>query len=112
MKTLYKQLTTYIHTNKDILLINEVSIEKELKGNYILKMSEIYTAVEDCDVFITIGTSGHVYPAAGLIDVARQVGAHCIGVNLEPPMNIAQHDEFHHGKAGELLPGLIEKIVN
>ena len=77
-----------------------------------LKMSEIYAAVEDCDVFITIGTSGHVYPAAGLIDVAKQAGAHCIGVNLEPPMNIAQHDEFHHGKAGELLPGLIEKIVN
>ena len=45
-----------------------------------------------------------------MIDVARQAGAHCIGVNLEPPMNIAQHDEFHHGKAGELLPGLIEKL--
>ena len=77
-----------------------------------LKMAEIYTAVEECDVFITIGTSGHVYPAAGLIDVAKQAGATCIGINLEPPMNIAQHDEFHQGKAGELLPRMIEKIVN
>ena len=77
-----------------------------------LKMAEIYAAVEECDVFITIGTSGHVYPAAGLIDVAKQAGATCIGINLEPPMNIAQHDEFHQGKAGELLPRMVEKIVN
>ena len=76
-----------------------------------LKMAEIYAAVEECDVFITIGTSGHVYPAAGLIDVAKQAGATCIGINLEPPMNIAQHDEFHQGKAGELLPRMIKKIV-
>ena len=77
-----------------------------------LQMSEIYAAVEECDVFITIGTSGHVYPAAGLIDVAKQVGAHCIGINLEPPMNYEQHDEFHQGKAGELLPDLVEQIVS
>ena len=46
-----------------------------------------------------------------LIDVAKEAGATCIGINLEPPMNIAQHDEFHQGKAGELLPRMIEKIV-
>ena len=77
-----------------------------------LQMSEIYAAVEECDVFMTIGTSGHVYPAAGLIDVAKQFGAHCIGINLEPPMNYDQHDEFHQGKAGELLPDLVEQIVS
>ncbi|MED5308179.1 MAG: Sir2 family NAD-dependent protein deacetylase, partial [Candidatus Thermoplasmatota archaeon] len=77
-----------------------------------LQMSEIYAAVEECDVFMTIGTSGHVYPAAGLIDVAKQAGAHCIGINLEPPMNYDQHDEFHQGKAGELLPDFVEQIIN
>ena len=75
-------------------------------------MSEIYAAVEECDVFMTIGTSGHVYPAAGLIDVAKQAGAHCIGINLEPPMNYDQHDEFHQGKAGELLPDFVEQIIS
>ena len=77
-----------------------------------LQMSEIYAAVEECDVFMTIGTSGHVYPAAGLIDVAKQAGAHCIGINLEPPMNYDQHDEFHQGKAGELLPDFVELIIS
>ncbi len=77
-----------------------------------LQMSKIYAAVEECDVFMTIGTSGHVYPAAGLIDVAKQAGAHCIGINLEPPMNYDQHDEFHQGKAGELLPDFVEQIIN
>ena len=77
-----------------------------------LQMSEIYAAVEECDVFMTIGTSGHVYPAAGLIDVAKQAGAHCIGINLEPPMNYDQHDEFHQGKAGELLPDFVEQIIS
>ena len=77
-----------------------------------LQMSEIYSAVEQCDVFITIGTSGHVYPAAGLIEVARQNGAYCIGINLDNPMNIDLHDEFLQGKAGELLPKYVKKIIN
>ena len=77
-----------------------------------LRLEEIYLAVEECDVFITIGTSGHVYPAAGLIDVAKSNGARCIGVNLEPPLNIDMHDEFYQGKAGEILPELVKKVVS
>jgi len=77
-----------------------------------MQMSKIYAAVEQCDVFLTIGTSGHVYPAAGLIDVAKANGAKCIGVNLEPPINFEQHDEFHQGKAGELLPKLIDELIS
>ena len=75
------------------------------------QMPEIYAAVEDCDVFITIGTSGHVYPAAGLIDVAKSCGAHCVGINLDAPVNLQQHDEFHQGKAGELLPNFVASII-
>ena len=77
-----------------------------------LKMPEIYAAVEECDVFITIGTSGHVYPAAGLIDIAKQNGAFCIGINLDHPVNLAQHDEFLLGKAGEILPKLVGEMID
>jgi len=74
-----------------------------------LRMDEIYDAVGECDVFIAIGTSGHVYPAAGLLSVAKDTGAHCIGINLDPPENVILFDEFHQGLAGELVPALITK---
>tara|TARA_Y100000814_G_scaffold185147_1_gene135460 strand:+ start:25 stop:747 length:723 start_codon:yes stop_codon:yes gene_type:complete len=74
-----------------------------------LCMREIDAAVADCDVFIAIGTSGHVYPAAGLLGIAQACGAHCIGVNLDPPQNVEFFDEFHQGKAGEILPALVRK---
>ena len=76
------------------------------------QLPEIYAAVEECDVFMTIGTSGHVYPAAGLIDVAKQTGALCVGVNLDEPVNYQLHDEFHQGKAGELLPNLVDEWLS
>lgn len=76
------------------------------------QMNEIYDAVGTCDVFIAIGTSGHVYPAAGLLSVAKDVGAYCIGINLDPPENVSLFDEFHQGLAGELVPALISKWLN
>ena len=76
-----------------------------------LKMREIEVAIADCDVFIAIGTSGHVYPAAGFLGLAQACGAHCIGINLDPPQNVDLFDEFHQGKAGELLPGLVNDWV-
>lgn len=76
------------------------------------QLSEIYQAVENCDLFITIGTSGHVYPAAGLISLAKSCGAICIGVNLDIPVNHDEYDYFYQGKAGELLPDLVTKWLN
>ncbi|MDP6011205.1 MAG: NAD-dependent deacylase [Candidatus Poseidoniaceae archaeon] len=66
-------------------------------------------AVHDCDVFIVVGTSGHVYPANNLLPIARHTGSYCIGVNLDPPLNVDFFHEFHQGKAGELLPGLVKE---
>jgi len=76
-----------------------------------LHMRQIDRAVADCDVFIAIGTSGHVYPAAGLLGIAQACGAHCIGINLDPPENVALFDEFHQGKAGDLLPALVNDWI-
>lgn len=77
-------------------------------GEMPMFMREIYEAVDNCDVFIVIGSSGHVYPAAGLVDVASQMGAETILVNLEEPVNASSFDEVYTGKAGEILPSLVE----
>tara|TARA_B100000214_G_C23878646_1_gene586199 strand:+ start:320 stop:1036 length:717 start_codon:yes stop_codon:yes gene_type:complete len=111
----------------------EMMDEEHLLGNYVacklcennrlrphivwfhetpLQLSEIYQKVENCDIFVTIGTSGHVYPAAGLISLAKSCGAKCIGVNLDTPSNYDEHDYFYQGKAGEILPDLVKKWIN
>ena len=76
-------------------------------GEMPLEMEMIYDAVLQCDVFLVVGSSGHVYPAAGLVDAAKQAGAQTVLVNAEPPANIEAFDEVHLGAAGELLPGLV-----
>ena len=77
-------------------------------GEMPMYLPEIYAAVAACDVFIVVGSSGHVYPAAGLVDEAKDAGAHTILVNAEPPLNAESFDEVHIGKAGEVLPKLVE----
>lgn len=53
-------------------------------GEMPLGMDEIYSALADADIFIAIGTSGHVYPAAGFVHEARLHGAHTVELNPEP----------------------------
>ena len=76
-------------------------------GEIPMEMDAIYREVESCDVFIVVGSSGHVYPAAGLVNLANSCGARSILVNFELPINGRDFDEVHIGKAGELLPGLV-----
>ena len=76
-------------------------------GEIPMEMDTIYREVESCDVFIVVGSSGHVYPAAGLVNLANSCGARSILVNFELPINGRDFDEVHIGKAGELLPGLV-----
>ena len=77
-----------------------------------MRMSEVERALNQCDVFIAIGTSGHVYPAAGFLASAKQQGSYCIGINLDAPLNYDLFDEFHQGKAGEILPELVHQWIN
>ena len=76
-------------------------------GEVPMRMEEIYRSVEECDIFIVIGSSGHVYPAAGLVNFANSSGARSILVNYEVPINGHDFDEVHIGRAGELLPGIV-----
>ena len=57
-------------------------------------------------VFLAVGTSGVVYPAAALVEGARQLGAETWLVNADPPGNLGAFDHFVQGKSGEILPRL------
>ena len=77
-----------------------------------MHMERIHAAMEVCEVFIVVGSSGHVYPAADLVHVAKANGARTVLVNAEAPLNVEAFDEVHLGKAGELLPGLVKIWLN
>lgn len=69
------------------------------------------TAAADCDVFLSIGTSAMVWPAAGLADAAREAGATIIEINLDAT---CLSDRSHHvlqGKSGEILPELLDCLT-
>ena len=66
-------------------------------------------AVQSCDCFLVVGTSAVVYPAAGLIEVAKMAGADVIEVNLEPSAASARVDVLLLGPSGTTLPELIKR---
>ena len=68
------------------------------------------TAAQMCDVFIIVGTSAVVYPAASLIFVAKSHGAYLAEINIEPTEISSAVDESFYGKAGEILPEILEKL--
>lgn len=64
-------------------------------------------AVHACDLFMSIGTSSVVFPAAGFVQLASRLGARTVEVNMDPTPISRQVDFALHGKAGDLLPRLI-----
>jgi NAD-dependent deacetylase len=74
-------------------------------------MDSIEKALQACDLFISIGTSGHVYPAAGFVQVARAAGAYTVELNLEPSLVQTDFHESYQGKATELVPKYVERIL-
>jgi NAD-dependent deacetylase len=72
-----------------------------------------YEAVErtmECECFLVVGTSAVVYPAAGLVEVARRAGASVIEVNVEASSVSDQVDVLLRGKSGGILPRLVEAL--
>ena len=80
-------------------------------GEYPFSMDKIEQALQACDLFISIGTSGHVNPAAGFVQVARAAGAHTVELNLEPSLVQSDFHESHQGKATELVPRYVERLL-
>jgi NAD-dependent deacetylase len=83
-------------------------------GEIPFGMERIYPALDDCDLFVTVGSSGAVHPAAGFVSHLRHNPnvrgrfARCVYLGVERPDNAYAFDECRLGKAGELLPGLFD----
>jgi len=76
-----------------------------------LYLDDIYSAVEHCDLFVAIGTSGNVYPAAGLVQSANQVGANTLEINLERSNTANQFQDASYGKASDVVPKWVESLI-
>lgn len=74
-------------------------------GEMPLGMNRIERALGACDLFVSIGTSGAVYPAAGFVQQARMAGARTVEINLAPTMGRRLFDEGVYGPATEAVPG-------
>ncbi len=80
-------------------------------GEMPLQMERIYLALATCDLFVSIGTSGNVYPAAGFVEEARHAGAHTLELNLEPSQGASLFAEKRYGPASELVPAWVEEVL-
>lgn len=79
-------------------------------GEIPMHMNKIESALEQCDLFVSIGTSGHVYPAAGFVQMAHSGSAHCVELNLEPSAANHYFHECHYGKASHLVGDFFSQI--
>lgn len=80
-------------------------------GEMPYAMDRIDRALMEADLFVSIGTSGNVYPAAGFVQTARHVGARTLEMNLEPSLGSDLFDESRTGKAGELVPAWVDEVL-
>jgi NAD-dependent deacetylase len=81
-------------------------------GEMPYEMDRIDEALQRCDLFVSIGTSGAVYPAAGFVQTARYCGAHCLEMNLEPSQGSIFFHESRMGPAGDLVPEWIDELLS
>jgi NAD-dependent deacetylase len=81
-------------------------------GEMPYRMDEIFAALASADLFISIGTSGAVYPAAGFVQTARYCGARTLEINLDPSQGSRWFDEPRLGPASELVPAWADEVLN
>ena len=81
-------------------------------GEMPYEMERIDRALQRADLFVSIGTSGAVYPAAGFVQTARYCGARTLEINLEPSLGSFLFDESRTGPAGELVPQWVDEVLS
>jgi NAD-dependent deacetylase len=74
-------------------------------------MDDIYSRLSACDLFVSIGTSGEVYPAAGFVMEAGMAGAHTIELNLEPSANARGFREGRYGPASQVVDEWVTDVI-
>ena len=80
-------------------------------GEMPYRMEEIDSAIARADLFVSIGTSGAVYPAAGYVRTARHCGAQTLELNLDPSQGSIFFDESRMGLAGNLVPAWVGEML-
>lgn len=80
-------------------------------GEMPLEMERISEALDGCGRFVSIGTSGNVYPAAGFVAEATRRGAHTTELNLEASQGIRLFDEACHGPASVIVPEFVRRLL-
>jgi NAD-dependent deacetylase len=80
-------------------------------GEMPYRMDEVYAALRGGDLFVSIGTSGAVYPAAGFVRDARELGAASLELNLERSQGSAWFDETRLGPASTLVPAWVDEML-
>lgn len=101
METICPSCSTAGHMRPDVVWFGEMPYELE----------RIYSALSRADVFISIGTSGNVYPAAQFVQEAGRAGARTVELNLEPSETYSDFDEAIHGRASEIVPSYVERLL-
>ena len=81
-------------------------------GEMPYHMETIDDALAEADLFVSIGTSGNVYPAAGFVQRARRAGARTVELNLEPSEGASAFHEHRHGPAGTLVPAFVDELLS
>lgn len=80
-------------------------------GEMPYRMDEIFQALSRADLFVSIGTSGAVYPAAGFVQHARESGARTLELNLEESLGSRMFEETRLGKASVLVPEWVDEVL-
>ena len=81
-------------------------------GEMPYDMDRIDAALMKADLFVSIGTSGAVYPAAGFVQTAKYCRAHTLEINLEPSQGSLFFDERRYGPAGVEVPRWVEEVLS
>ncbi len=82
-------------------------------GEMPYQMERIYAALATCGLFLSIGTSGNVYPAAGFVEEARMTaGARTVELNLEPSEGATLFEDAIYGPAGEIVPRFVDALLS
>ena len=76
-----------------------------------LYMDEIYAALNQCRTFVSIGTSGNVYPAAGFAHAARSGGARVVELNMEPSRGADVFHDGRYGPASTVVPAWVDEML-
>lgn len=80
-------------------------------GEMPYRMDHIYAALDKADLFVSIGTSGAVYPAAGFVQEAAMNGAKTLELNLDPSGGTSLFDEARHGAATQIVPAWVDELL-